>query len=88
MTRGGATALFLVAGTLFNLIATGIAFVLLLVLYGFTLGRILPPTAAPIALLVSFILAVILGGLAYRQGLLVLRTKMNLDEYLGGKNKN
>lgn len=88
MTRQVKTLLFLAGGTLFNLVATGLFFVVLLVLYGLTLGRILPGGSAAIALLACFILSVILGGLAYRQALVFLRKKVNLDAELGWKRKD
>lgn len=83
MTRGARTVLFILAATVVNMLATALVFVLLLVLYGLTLGRVLAvPSSAPI-ILVAFLAAVFISAFLYKKGLQWARKRWKLDEKLG-----
>jgi hypothetical protein len=83
MTKGARTFLFILAATVVNMLVTALVFVLLLVLYGFTLGRVLKlPTAAPV-IFVAFVASVLISGFAYKKALDWARAKWKLDEKLG-----
>jgi len=83
VTRGSRTLLFVLAATAANILITAAAFVLLLVLYGLSLGRILPPGAAAPAIILCFIAAVLLSAFVYKKGLDWARKKWRLEEKLG-----
>ncbi len=83
MTKGTRTVLFMLAATAANILVTALAFILLLVLYGLTLGRVLPSGSAAPAILVAFLLAVLASAFIYKKGLDWARKKWKLEEKLG-----
>lgn len=83
MTKGARTALFMLAATAANILVTAAVFILLLVLYGLTLGRVLKiATAAPV-ILVAFLASIVIASFVYKKGLDWARKRWNLEEKLG-----
>ena len=83
MTRGARRALFVAAATLGNVLFIGLVFVVLLVAYNLTLGRMLGIKVATPAVVLAFLLAVLASSLAYGKILGLARRKWRLDEKLG-----
>jgi len=83
MTIGGRRFLFFIAAMAANVLATGAIFVLLLLIYGFTLARLLPPTSSAIAMIVAFLVAVLVSSLCYARFLDWARKRWKLEEKLG-----
>lgn len=83
MNKPTRMALFIVLATIGNLAVTLIFFLLLMVLYGLTLARVLPPTAGAIGTFVCFVLAVIGAGFAYKAALGWARKRYDLEALLG-----
>jgi hypothetical protein len=83
MTKGARTAIFILAATAANILVTALSFILLLVLYGLTLGRVLKiATAAPV-ILVAFLASIVISSIAYKKGLDWARKRWKLEEKLG-----
>ena len=88
MTKGSATLLFIAVATVANILVTAGSFVLILVLYGLTLGRFLKlATAAPV-ILVAFLASILISAFAYKKGLDWARRKWRLEEKLGFGNRD
>ena len=88
MRRGPALALFIILGSLFNILVTGLTFIALLFVYGRTLGGLLNPATSPWALLLCFGLSLVAGTLAYRKALLLAGKRLDLDRLLGRPRAN
>jgi membrane protein implicated in regulation of membrane protease activity len=82
VNKGPKLALFVLAGTLFNLVSTVVFFLALLGLYSITLGRLLPQSAITWAVLASFILSLVGAVFAYKKVLEFARKKYDLDSML------
>ena len=87
MNKGSKLALFVVAGTIFNLVSTVVLFLALLGVYSITLGRILPQSGITWAVLASFILSLVGSVYAYKKVLEIVRKKYDLDSLLGIKKR-
>jgi len=83
MTKGGKTALFMLIATVANILATAVAFVLILVLYGLTLGRVLKLESSAPVIIIAFIGSIVLAGFAYKKALDWANKKWHLEEKLG-----
>ncbi len=84
MNKIARTGLFIAGATVVNLVVTAGLFMVIIVLYGLTLSRVLPPEAGAVAFFASFVLAVVGAGLVYRQLLKYARKRFELDKFLGG----
>lgn len=85
--KKGKIVLFVFGATLANLILMAACFALLMVLYSFTLSKILPSEAVIWAIVVAFLLALVISTLVYKKLLKLLRDRYHLDEYLGISSK-
>lgn len=83
MTRGTRVALFMLGGTVFNILTTFVIFVSSLAIYSFTLAKILPESAIMWAIVASFVLSLVGAVLIYKKAISFLRAKYDLDEKLG-----
>jgi len=83
MNKGVKTAIFVVAASIGNILATGLIFIACLWIYSLTLGRWLPPTAVMWAIVASFLLAMVGAFFLYRKALSLAQKKYNLEERLG-----
>jgi len=83
MTRGARTVLFILAATIANMVATAVVFILLIVVYGLTLGRLLPVASSGPVILVAFLAAVVVSAIAYKKALDWARKRWNLEQRLG-----
>ncbi len=86
MNKMARTSIFIVVATLVNLVMTAAIFLALFVLYGLTLGPILPSGAVAVAVFVCFILAVVGAGFGYKALLKYGQKRYDLEKMLGGRN--
>jgi len=91
MNKKANTLLFILGATLFNILITILAFILLLAIYANLIMRHLPVNAQTWALVVIFIAAIALSFVIYRFALRFLMKKINIDKYFdpifGGRHK-
>lgn len=85
MTKGSATALFLVVATLANILLTALFFFGLLFVYGLTLGRFLKVGSSIFAIFGAFVAAVVLSALVYNAVLKRARKRFDLEKRFGLK---
>ena len=83
MTKGTKLGFFVLGATIFNLLVTALIFVVLILLYSITLGRMLPPESILWAIVVDFLVSMVGGILVYKKALSWARAKYGLDEKLG-----
>lgn len=83
VNKGVKAAIFVVAASIGNIVATGLIFVACLWIYSLTLGRLLPRTAVMWAVVASFLLAMVGAFFLYRKALSIAQKKYNLEERLG-----
>jgi hypothetical protein len=75
------TFLFILAATIFNIVATVVCFFLLLLVFIKFLAPLLPETASAWALPAIFIGSIALSFVFYRLALKLLLKKIDLDKY-------
>lgn len=81
MSKKTNTFLFILGGTVFNIIITAVALVLLLVLYSILVSNGFPADSADWALPVIFILSLVASFFAYRVVLKIIMKKVDMDKY-------
>ena len=81
MNKKTNTWLFILGGTVFNILVTIIAFIVLLVVFLRFLAPALPEAAASWGLLVIFIGAIALSFVVYRVVLKQLMKRIDMDKY-------
>ena len=81
MSKKTNTFLFILAGTVFNILVTILCFVILLVVYGRFLQPILPESATGIALPIIFIAAIVASFLVYRLVIKIVMKKVDMEKY-------
>ena len=74
------TILFILGATVFNVLITVLAFLLLLIIYA-KLGRLLPEGAQMWSFPFLFIFAMAIAFIAYRYTLRFLLTKIDIEKY-------
>ncbi len=80
MNKKTNTFIFLALATIFNILVTAAAFVLLLVLYGKLLVPILPDSVKAYGLIVVFIAAIVLSFVAYKYAVKFFLSKVDADK--------
>lgn len=80
MSKKSNTVLFLVAATVFNIVATIASFLVLFFLYAKFLAPVLPAEAAPWGLPFVFTAAIALAFVLYRMGIKLLVKKVDVDK--------
>lgn len=83
MNKATRTALFIVVATIVNLLITVTIFLILMVLYGLTLARLLPPETGAIGTFVCFILSVVGAGFVYKKILNYGQKRYDLEKLIG-----
>ena len=87
MTKGSKTLLFVLGATVVNILVTIVAFVLILVLYGLTLGRWLKISTASPVIIIAFLGSVVISAFVYKKVLNWAQKRWNLEEKLGYSKK-
>ena len=81
MSKKTNTLLFILGGTVFNVLVTLIALVVLMVIYGRFLMPYLPENANEWILVVVFVLSIAVSFVVYRQVIKVITKKIDMDKY-------
>ena len=81
MSKKTNTLLFILGGTVFNVLVTLISFFVLLVIYGRFLVPYLPEDAGGWVLIVIFVLSIAISFVVYRQVIKVITKKIDMDKY-------
>jgi len=81
MTKKNNTILFLIGGTIFNIIITVLCFFLFLFIYGRFLYPVLPEGSLEWFLPANFVASIVASFLIYRQIMKVLMKKIDMDKY-------
>ena len=81
MNKKTNTLLFILGGTVFNILITIICFLILLVFYFKLIQPSLPESAAGVALPVIFIGSIVVSFLIYRVVLKIIMKKVNMEKY-------
>jgi hypothetical protein len=81
MSKKSNTLWFILGGTVFNILVTIVAFILLLVVYARFLSPVLPEAAAAWGLIVIFIGSIALSFVIYRVVLKQIMKRVDMDKY-------
>ena len=81
MNKKTNTLLFILGGTIFNILTTVICFLLLLVLYSSVLAPLLPENSGAWMLPISFIAAIVASFFIYRLAIKLLMKKIDIEKY-------
>ena len=81
MSKKSNTLLFILAGTVFNIIITMISFFLFLLIYGGVLGNLLPEGSAAFAIPFIFVASIVTSFFIYRLAIKLFMKKVDMDKY-------
>ena len=81
MSKKTNTLLFILGGTVFNILVTIICFILFLLIYFKFLQPQLPENATGVALPVIFVLAIVVSFLVYRVVIKIVMKKVDMEKY-------
>jgi len=81
MSKKTNTLLFIIGGTVFNIIITVLCFILLLVLYGSLLLPHLPQSSSSWVIPVIFIGSIVISFLVYRLVIKIVMKKIDMEKY-------
>lgn len=81
MNKKTNTLLFIIGGTVFNILITVLSFLAFLFLYSTVLHSRLPESAAAWALPVIFVAAIVVSFLVYRLVMKIIMKKVDMDKY-------
>ena len=81
MSKKTNTLLFILGGTVFNVLITIVCFVILLVIYSRFLYPALPESGAAWALPIIFVASIVVSFLVYRQAVKIVMKKVDMEKY-------
>jgi len=81
MTKKNNTIVFIICGTIFNIIVTVVCFFLFLFIYARVLYPVLPEGSLEWFLPANFVASIVASFLIYRQVMKVLMKKVDMDKY-------
>jgi len=81
MTKKNNTIVFIICGTIFNIIITVFCFFFFLIIYGRFLYPVLPEGNLEWFLPANFVASIVASFLIYRQVMKVLMKKVDMDKY-------
>ena len=81
MNKKTNTLLFVLGGTLFNILITVLSFISFLVIYSKFLYPHFPESSAAWALPIIFVASILVSFLVYRQAVKILIKKVNMEKY-------
>ena len=79
MNKRTNTLLFILAGTVFNIVTTMISFIILLVVYMRFFSNMLVESGLPIVII--FILSIVISFVVYRQAVKIITKKVDMEKY-------
>jgi len=75
------TLIFILAGTVFNIIVTILCLFLLLVIYGAVFSNLLPESSAPMVIPFIFVASLVASFFIYRLAIKIFMKKVDMDKY-------
>ena len=81
MSKKTNTLLFILGGTVFNILITVIFFILFLVIYVKFFYSVLPESAAAWVMPVIFVAAIVVSFVVYRLGIKIIMKKVDMEKY-------
>jgi len=81
MSKKTNTLLFIIGGTVFNIIITILCFILLLILYGSVIVPHIPQASSSWVIPVIFIASIVISFLVYRLAIKIIMKKVNMEKY-------
>ena len=81
MSKKTNTLLFILGGTVFNILVTIICFIILLAIYGNILSSMLPESAVAWILPVIFVVSIVASFLIYRLAIKIVMKKVDMEKY-------
>jgi len=81
MSKKTNTLLFIIGGTVFNIIITILCFILLLIFYGSVLLPRLPEASSSWIIPVIFVASIVISFLVYRLAIKIIMKKVNMEKY-------
>ncbi|MCL2319588.1 MAG: leader peptide processing enzyme [Treponema sp.] len=81
MSKKTNTLLFILGGTVFNIIVTIICFILFLLIYFKFLQPRFPENATGVALPIIFVLSIVVSFLVYRVVIKIVMKKVDMEKY-------
>ena len=81
MSKKTNTLLFILGGTVFNILITVLCFLILLALYSRLLYPVLPESSAAWALPIVFVASIVASFFVYRQAIKVVMKKVDMEKH-------
>lgn len=81
MNKKTNTLLFVLGGTVFNILTTILCFILIFVIYSFALAPLLPENSGAWMLPIAFIASIVASFLIYRLAIKLLMKKIDIEKY-------
>ena len=81
MNKKTNTLLFILGGTVFNVLTTVLCFLLLLVLYSSVLASLLPENSGAWMIPIAFIASIVASFFIYRLAIKLLMKKIDIEKY-------
>ena len=81
MSKKTNTLLFILGGTVFNILVTIISFILLLLIYSRFLITALPESAVAWIMPVIFVVSIVISFLVYRVVIKIIMKKIDMEKY-------
>ena len=81
MSKKTNTLLFILGGTVFNILTTIVCFIILLVIYSRFLYPLLPESGAAWALPIIFVASIVASFFVYRQAVKMVTKKVDMEKH-------
>ena len=81
MSKKTNTLLFIIGGTLFNIVITVLSFLIFLVIYSRFIDGLLPESSAAYAIPVLFVTSIVASFFVYRLVVKILIKKVDMEKY-------
>ena len=82
MNKKTNTILFVIGGTLFNILVMIVSFLLLLVIYARVFFPLLPESSGPWVMPIIFVASVVNSFFVYRLAIKILMKKVDMEKYI------
>jgi hypothetical protein len=87
MNKRTKLVLFMTGATIFNVLLTVLLFIGVLALYSLTIGQLLKVPSAGLAIVVSFVIAIVISSIVYKKLLEILRKRIDFEKTFGTRKK-
>ena len=81
MSKKTNTVLFILGGTVFNILVTVLCFIIFLIIYSRYLYPLLPESSAAWIMPVIFVVSIVASFLVYRMAIKLLMKKVDMEKY-------